>query len=108
MGLRESIWSLITGSKDSAPAAVLELVREAMLDTVDHMGDERHVRLGVRIELAPDLTTLWYLRPEVMHMVASAQGEAAAQQCLARLTHLFGRYHLGGKTSAPQISSHSA
>lgn len=100
MGLRESIWSLLTGSKDVAPTAVLELVREAMLDTVDQLGDERHLRLGVRIELAPDLSTLWYLRPEVMHMVASVQGEAAAQRCLSRLTQLFGPYHLGGKAKA--------
>ena len=100
MGLRESIWSLLTGSKDVAPAAVLELVREAMLDTVEQLGDERHLRLGVRIELAPDLSTLWYLRPEVMHMVASVHGEAAAQRCLSRLTQLFGPDHLGGKASA--------
>ncbi len=45
MGIRESIWSLLTRNKDAAPAAVLELVREAMLDVVDRVGDDRHVRL---------------------------------------------------------------
>ncbi|MFO1261966.1 MAG: hypothetical protein U1E84_01260 [Rhodoferax sp.] len=101
MGIRESIWSLLTRNKDAAPAAVLELVREAMLDVVDRVGDDRHVRLGVRIELARDLTTLWYLRPDLMDMVATMQGETAARESLRNLTHLFGRYQLGGKVSAP-------
>jgi hypothetical protein len=101
MGIRESIWNLLVRNKDVAPTAVLEQVRECMLDVVDRLGDERHVGLGVRIELARDLTTLWYLRPDVMHMVASAKGEIAARSCLQQVTAEFGHYHLAGsRTSA--------
>lgn len=96
MGIRESIWNLLIRNKDVAPAAVLEHVRECMLDVVDRLGDEQHVGLGVRIEMARDLTTLWYLRPDVMHMVASAEGEVAARSCLQQVTAEFGHYHLAG------------
>ncbi len=109
MGIRESIWSLLTRNKDAAPAAVLEQVREAMLDVVERVGDERYVRLDVRIQLARDLPTLWYLRPDVMHMVAATEGEAAARACLKQLTQQFGVYHLAGngfKAKAPPETEH--
>ncbi len=42
-----------------------------------------------QLQSARDLDTLWYLRPGLMNVIATRQGEAAARDCLVALTALF-------------------
>ena len=82
---------------------MLELVREAMLDVVDRVGDDRHVRLGVRIELARDLTTLWYLRP--IHGHGGHDGETAARESLRNPDASLRAIPVGWQCPAPHALS---
>ena len=99
MGIRDSIWSVLGRDTSDATDAVLERVRSAMLMAVEEYGDETQVRLDMKISSAREISELWYLRPELMNMVASARGEVVARTCVAKITALFGKYQMGGKTS---------
>lgn len=99
MGIRDSIWSVLGRDTSDATDLVLERVRSAMLMALEQYGDESQVRLDMKISCAREISELWYLRPELMHMVASAHGEEVARVCVSKITALFGKYQMGGKTS---------
>lgn len=100
MGIRSSIWAVLGRGEptDSADDA-LERVRAAMLLVIEEFGGDDHIRLDMKINFARQIAELWYLRPELMHMVAAAQGEQVAQECMAEITALFKKHHLGGTPS---------
>ena len=63
-----------------------EALRSAMLEALAGIGPAPEARaLMHRIHFAGDAVCLWYMRPEVMSMLASHHGEAVARQTLARL-----------------------
>lgn len=77
----------------------LERVRKAMLLVLDEFGGDNHYRLDLKVNFAREIAELWYLRPELMHAVASLHGEEVAQDCVAKVTALFKKHHLAGKPS---------
>ena len=99
MGIRDSFWAVLGRDTTDSPVEALERVRAAMLLVVEEYGGEDHYRLDMKINFAREIAELWYLRPELMHVVAAAQGEQVAQECMAKITALFKKYHLGGTSS---------
>ena len=100
MGIRSSIWAVLGRSEPSDSADVaLERVRKAMLLVVEEYGGDDHIRLDMKINFAREIAELWFLRPELMHLVAATQGEQVAQECMAEITALFKKHHLGGTPS---------
>ena len=100
MGIRNSFWAVLGrgDTSDSADVA-LERVRKAMLLVIEEFGGDDHIRLDMKINFAREIAELWFLRPELMHVVAAAQGEQVAQECMAEITALFKKHHLGGTPS---------
>ncbi len=100
MGIRSSFWAALgrSDTSDSADVA-LERVRKAMLLVIEEFGGDDHIRLDMKINFAREIAELWFLRPELMHVVAAAQGEQVAQECMAEITALFKKHHLGGTPS---------
>lgn len=71
--------------------ARVEAVRKAMLDPLDDLDtSQRLARVMSRIEYAPDIQALWYLRGDVMAVLAEAHGESAAT---GRLSEISGKFH---------------
>ncbi len=67
-----------------------EDVRQAMLDAMTACGlEELHPNIVRRISYADDIQALWYARGDVMTALASARGEAFAQEAMAVLSRLF-------------------
>lgn len=100
MGIRSSFWAVLGHSEPSdSPDEALERVRKAMLLVIEKHGGDDHIRLDMKINFAREIAELWYLRPELMQVVAAAQGEQVAQECMAEITALFKKYHLGGTPS---------
>ena len=102
MGIRDSFWAVLgrdTSNTSDTPDVALERVRKAMLLLVEECGGEDHFRLDMKINFAREVAELWYLRPELMQVVAAAQGEQIAQECMVGITALFKAYHLGGTPS---------
>ena len=62
-----------------------EVIRAAMLEALAGTDAPAARVLMLRIHCAGDAVGLWYMRPEVMSMLASRHGEAAARRTLARL-----------------------
>ena len=100
MGIRSSLWAVLGRSdpSDSADEA-LERVRKAMLLVIEEYGGDDHMRLDMKINFARQVAELWYLRPELMQVVSTAQGEQVAQDCMAEITAVFKSHHLGGTPS---------
>jgi hypothetical protein len=100
MGLRDSFWAALGRDEETdSHDAALERVRKAMLAVVEEYGGDDHYRLDMKISFARDIAELWYLRPDLMQVVAQAQGEEVAQECVAKITALFKKHHLGGRPS---------
>jgi hypothetical protein len=63
----------------------IETIRAAMLEALAGTDAPGARVLMLRIHCAGDAVGLWYMRPEVMSMLASRHGEATARRTLARL-----------------------
>lgn len=65
-------------------------IRQAMLDCLSDLEDSYHqTQVWAHIHYARDIQTLWYLRPDVMTLLANVRGESVAQQKLLHITALF-------------------
>ncbi|WP_273948742.1 hypothetical protein [Curvibacter cyanobacteriorum] len=64
-------------------------LREAMLACLVPPLDSMAVQVQQRIRFSADPDSLWYLRGDLLHVLAARQGEMAARAQLDRLTPLF-------------------
>jgi len=65
-------------------------IRQAMLDHLtDLAASSRLTKMRARILYATDLQSLWYLRADIMTLLAEPLGESVATQRLEAITKLF-------------------
>lgn len=86
--------SLMSLLGDAAPEltakARIESIRQAMLDALaDIPPHPRLAKVHSRVRFAPDIQALWYLRGDLMTLLAEAHGEAHATKSLALITMQF-------------------
>jgi len=67
----------------------LEEIRQAMLDNLEEAGDVSFSQMERRVLFAPDAESLWYLRPELLMVIATLRGERAARQILEQISVMF-------------------
>jgi hypothetical protein len=102
--LRSSIYAMfsVSTSTTRAPdAATMDQVREAMLALTGDDPGERSAGLSRRIRYATDLQALWFMRGELMQLLARNHGEAAAREKLDELSSLFTDLLPSGLRSRP-------
>jgi hypothetical protein len=103
--LRSSLYAIFTAVSTSAPpdeSSQLEKIREAMLALVAlDGGGDRSLGLTRRIRYATDLQALWFMRGEVMGLLARTYGEAASLEMLEPVSDLFGNLLPRGLRSRP-------
>jgi len=87
--LRDSFFAILGKDVSETSDVVIERVRLAMLFAMDEHCAQEYVKLDMAIRFANDLPALWYIRPDLMHAIASCKGEWAAQNVLQRITNLF-------------------
>ena len=86
--------SLISLFSDSAPDTHIEScvqdIREKMLDSLRD-ATPTHVLAMVlgRVRCAPHIQALWYLRTDIMTLLAGQYGESAAREELRIITDMF-------------------
>ena len=102
--IRNSINAILSlGHAISAPASLpaygIEDIRDAMLALVEDDGDKPHVKR--RIRYAVDVQALWYLRGDLMSVLASKHGEAAARAKLSSINDMFENLLPQGLRSRP-------
>lgn len=89
MGIKDSFWAMLGMAPAQSSEDALERVRKAMLKLLDeYTGDDRF-QLDAKICYATDIESLWYLRPELMRMIAVTEGESTARVCIAAISDLF-------------------
>jgi hypothetical protein len=102
--LRSSIYAMFTVSTSTPrvdDAASMDHVREAMLALAADDPGERSAGLARRIRYATDLQALWFMRGELMQLLARNHGEAAAREKLDELSSLFTDQLPSGLRSRP-------
>lgn len=90
--IKNSLYSMLgldSTRADVGRAHQLEQVRMAMLACLEGLDDNEVPALLWRIRYAKDVQTLWYLRSDLMGVLASRQGEAIARDQLCDITQLF-------------------
>jgi hypothetical protein len=83
-----SVWPTSSPSKlaDESEAEVLEKFRQAMLGLIEGDLSEQAARLNLRIRCAASLQSLWFMRSEMMALLASNFGEAEARHRLEAIS----------------------
>lgn len=75
---------------DLNPESRIRDIRQAMLDCLAGLGKSHELtRVWARILYAADIQALWYLRAEMMTLLASLLGESAAHSHLFAITNKF-------------------
>ncbi len=93
--LRSSINAIfgLTHGRQAASDSMLEIgiqdIREAMLELMGQMTDNPSPLVTRRIRYAVDIQALWYLRGDLMGVLAKRYGEAAARAKLEPITEMF-------------------
>jgi hypothetical protein len=105
--LSSSFYAIFSVSHSTAPPPAvgtgvgMEDIREAMLSLAAMDNDERALAVTRRIRYAADLEALWYIRGELMGLLARTHGEAIAREMLEDLSVLFSDLLPRGLRSRP-------
>jgi hypothetical protein len=108
--IRSSIYAMFTvSSAQRRPddGSALESIRETMMALAEHDGSERGAGLARRIRYAMDLQALWFMRGELMGLLARTHGEAQARGKVEEVSSLFHDLLPPGLRSRPSpLSEH--
>ena len=89
MRAKSSFWGFLSKSPYSEKTQ-LQRIREEMLRAfTTHCEDESNLELEGSLRFARDLETLWYLRPDLLHAIASSRDQNTANLILRDITTLF-------------------
>lgn len=104
--LRSSFSALLNGGTSAPAPAIgdditLEDIRQTMLELTTVDQGDRSLKLARRIRYAADVETLWFMRGELMALLARNRGEAAALEELDRLSSMFTDLLPSGLRSRP-------
>jgi hypothetical protein len=102
--LRSSLQSILTlgqpaSQAASTPAFGIEDIRERMLTLLGDDADQPNVKRRIRYAL--DVQGLWYLRGDLMSVMAGRDGEAAARAKLTAINEMFENLLPQGLRSRP-------
>ena len=84
-----SAWRQRPAATDSVIEIGIQDIREAMLDLMGEMADNPSPLVTRRIRYAVDIQALWYLRGDLMAVLAKRHGEVAARAKLEPITEMF-------------------
>ena len=112
--LRNSIYAMLSSvhaptemERDAGePTVALEDIRQNMLEMLVVDSGERSMRLARRIRYASDLESLWFMRGELMGLLARTHGEAAAFEKVEELSSMFADLLPAGLRSRPSPLGH--
>ena len=82
----------ILGLTEPTPAAMnasMEAIRQLMLDELGQEGEKRFPAVTRRVRYAQDIQALWYVRSDVMAILATTHGETLAREKLAYISSRF-------------------
>jgi hypothetical protein len=102
--LKSSFMAVLGGPESVQPAAMknrLEEIRSLMLKEIGELGEKSNPGVARRIRYAPDVHGLWYIRSDVMAILAGLHGETVASEKIARISGMFKGMLPGSLSSRP-------
>ncbi len=93
--LRSSIHAIFSASRPSSVAQTemeeigIEDIRDAMLALIAGAEGDRTPHVTRRIRYASDIQALWFLRGDLMAVLAASHGETAAREMLETVSEMF-------------------
>jgi hypothetical protein len=82
-------------------------IRQTMLDHLADVPPSHPIsKMRARIPYAPDLQALWYLRADIMTLLAESLGESVATQRMVAITRLFDGLLPAAQKSRPNRLGH--
>lgn len=99
-----SVWGMMglhTVPTQAELADRTEEIRESMLEILGETGESLRPIVIRRIQYAPDVESLWYMRSEWMAAVSAIQGETAAAAHVRKLNQMFSGLLPDGLQSRP-------
>ena len=92
--LRSSLHAIFSsGYPESAPTVTMEYdiedIRQAMLGMMTDLQDAKFPQLVRRIRYASDVQSLWFMRGDLMAVLAGSHGEAAAREKIDMVSGMF-------------------
>jgi hypothetical protein len=91
--LRSSLYAIFGAGNPRAPRRAAEIdiedIRDSMLALMTEVGGDRFAYVRRRIRYAIDVQALWFLRGDLMAVLANKYGEAQAREKLAPVSAMF-------------------
>ena len=85
-----SLMGLLGDSANDDTRQKLHEIRQAMLSCLGALGDSPTVvRLTAKVLYSTDAESLWYLRSDLMQVLAETRGEALARQRVDAISNMF-------------------
>ncbi len=67
----------------------IDAIRQAMLEALGALGASAYPVVQLRVSYANEIQDLWYLRGDVMAVLAALEGEATARSKLSHISDMF-------------------
>lgn len=83
------------------PVPTIDSIRQAMLNALGASGADRYPVIQLRVSHAHDIQDLWYLRGDIMGVLAGLEGEVSARRKLNEITAMFRGLMPPGMNSRP-------
>jgi len=101
-----SLWmttlqGLFGGASAPEPEAVLTEIRQAMLQSLGESGATDTLVIQRKIKYALGFEELWYLRGDVMAIIAAVYGESVAKSKITDISNMFKGHLPKGLASRP-------
>jgi hypothetical protein len=92
MRAKQSFWGMLGGQLPGAAMAdvLVVRIRSAMYDALDAHCEIYHWQFESRIGAAEDVSGLWQLRTDLMHLLSTERGESFATEVIHNIDSLFG------------------
>ena len=97
----QSLFSSMASQDSVRTESSLDNIRQAMLDALGALGASGYPVVQLRVTYANEIQDLWYLRGDVMAVLANLEGEAVARAKLAHISDMFRGLLPRGMSSRP-------
>lgn len=97
----QSLFSSFSSQDSVRTESSLDSIRQAMLDALGALGASSYPVVQLRVSYANEIQDLWYLRGDLMAVLAAIEGEAVARNKLAQISEMFKGLLPRGMSSRP-------
>lgn len=97
----QSLFSSFSSQDSVRTESSLDSIRQAMLDALGSLGASSYPVVQLRVSYANEIQDLWYLRGDLMAVLAAIEGEAIARTKLVQISEMFRGLLPRGMSSRP-------